>query len=137
MSIGTFIKNLINTILDGSFERVKLISHMNAAFKDYFISGDSNRLCKVSISHGCIEYAHEMSSIWLRSGFLLNVENDSGLRDSEVLELAQYITCNEAFVRQLMSMGFDTLTVKGKTTGICHNFSLKKYANLTNYYIAQ
>lgn len=135
MNLKTFFTNLINTLLDGSFERIRVISQMNSAFKEYFMTGEFNRLCKVSISKGNSTYAHEMSSLWIRSGFKLTIENDSHLQDSEINELSTYITDNPAFVRQLMAMGFDTLVIKGKTTGKEKDFSLKKYANLNQYYI--
>lgn len=135
MNIKTLLSNLINTLLDGSFERVRIISQMNAAFKEYFTTGEFNRLCKVSISQGNSSFAHEMSSLWIRSGFKITVENDTDLRESEINELAAYITDNAAFVRQLMAMGFDTLVIKGKTTGMTKSFALKKFANLNHYYI--
>lgn len=135
MNIKTLLSNLINTLLDGSFERVRIISQMNAAFKEYFTTGEFNRLCRVSISQGNSSFAHEMSSLWIRSGFKITVENDTALRESEINELAAYITDNAAFVRQLMAMGFDTLVIKGKTTDMTKSFALKKFANLNQYYI--
>lgn len=135
MNIKALLSNLINTLLDGSFERVRIISQMNAAFKEYFTTGEFNRPCKVSISQGNSSFAHEMSSLWIRSGFKITVENDTALRESEINELAAYITDNAAFVRQLMAMGFDTLVIKGKTTGMTKSFALKKFANLNHYYI--
>lgn len=135
MNIKTLISHLINTILDGSFERVKLVSQMNTAFKEYFTTGEFNRLCKVSISQGKSSFAHEMSTLWIRSGFKITVENDSTLHTSEINNLAAYVLENSAFVRQLMAMGFDTLIVKGKMTGKMESFPLKKYANLNQYYI--
>lgn len=135
MNIKTLLSNLINTLLDGSVERVRIISQMNVAFKEYFTTGEFNRLCRVSISQGNSSFAHEMSSLWIRSGFKITVENDTALRESEINELAAYITDNAAFVRQLMAMGFDTLVVKGKTTGMTKSFALKKFANLNQYYI--
>lgn len=135
MNLKTFFTNLINTLLDGSFERVRIISQMNTAFKEYFTTGEFNRLCKVSISSGNSAFAHEMSSLWIRSGFKITIENDSALRESEINELAAYITDNADFIRQLMAMGFDTLTIKGKTVGLTKSFALKKFANLDQYYI--
>lgn len=135
MSIKTLLSNLINTLLDGSFERVRIISQMNVAFKEYFTTGEFNRLCKVSISQGNSAFAHEMSSLWIRSGFKITIENDVSLRETEINELAAYVTDNAAFVRQLMAMGFDTLTIKGKTGGMSKSFALKRFANLNQYYI--
>ncbi len=135
MNIKTLLSNLINSLLDGSFERVRIISQMNVAFKEYFTTGEFNRLCKVSISKGESAFAHEMSSLWIRSGFKITIENDLSLQESEINELAAYITDNAAFVRQLMAMGFDTLVIKGKTTGMTKSYALKKFANLSQYYI--
>lgn len=135
MNLKTFFTNLINSLLDGSFERVRIINQMNTAFKEYFMSGDFSRLCKVSISQGNSEFAHEMSSLWFRSGFKISIENDARLQEGEINELAQYVTGNETFVRQLMAMGFDTLVIKGKTTGMTKQFALKRYANLKQYFI--
>lgn len=135
MNIKTLLNNLINSLLDGSFERVRIISQMNTAFKEYFTTGEFNRLCKVSISQGNSAFAHEMSSLWIRSGFKISIENDYSLKESEINELASYVTDNAAFVRQLMAMGFDTLVIKGKTSGMTRSFALKKFANLNQYYI--
>lgn len=136
MNIRAIITNIINSLLDGSFERMRIISQMNAAFKEYFTTGEFNRLCKVSISQGNSAFAHEMSSIWIRSGFKITIENDYSLRESEMEELASNVTDNAAFVRQLMAVGFDTLTIKGKTTGKTKSFALKRYANLNQYFIS-
>ena len=135
MTIKDFINNLINSLLDGSFERMRIINQMNAAFKEYFTSGEFGRMCKVSISQGKSEYAHEMSALWFRSGFKITIENDTSLMDSEMKELSQYITENVAFVRQLMALGFDTLVIKGKTTGKSQYYALKHFANLNQYFI--
>ena len=135
MTIKQFFSNLFNVLMDGTWERVRVVNQMNQAFREYFASGDFDRLCKVSISQGDPLFQHEMSSIWLRSGFKITVENDSNLRDSEIAVLAQYVTGNESFVRQLMAMGFDTLVVKGKSSSAITTFELSKYANLKHYYI--
>lgn len=44
---------------------MKIISTMNQAFKEYYYSGELNRLCKVSITMGNDSYRHEMSAIFL------------------------------------------------------------------------
>ncbi len=135
MTIKEFFNNLLNTLLDGSFERVRIISQMNMAFKEYFTSGDIGRLCKVSISQGRSEFAHEMSALWFRSGFKISIENDFNLKESEMTDLSMYVTSNTAFVRQLMALGFDTLVIKGRTTEKVMYYALKKFANLDQYYL--
>ena len=126
MNIKTLFINLINSLLDGSFERVRIISQMNTAFKEYFTTGEFNRLCKVSISQGNSAFAHEMSTLRIRSGFKILIENDASLKESEINELATYVPDNASFVRQLMAMGFDTLVIKEKTACITKRFALKK-----------
>ena len=111
MKFVEFIKNVINTILDGSFERVRVISSLNDAFKEYYLSGELQRYCKVSISAGNDKFRHEMSSFFLRSGFKISIQNDNGLGDAEIREISQYILGNLSFVKRLMALGFDTLII--------------------------
>ena len=135
MSIKSFFVNLINSLLDGSFDRMRIINQMNKAFEESFYTGELNRLCKVSISMGHQSYAHEMSCLSFRSGFKISIENDDSLKESEVSDLANYVTDNVSFVRQLMSLGFDTLIIRGKLHGMNKMYALKNYANLSQYYI--
>lgn len=135
MKIIEFFKNLLNSLLDGSFERVRIIKSMNEAFHEYYVTGEIDRLCKVSITSGNQGFRHEMSTMFFRSGFRISVENDSNIRDSELRDISQYILSNTAFVRQLMSLGFDTLVISGKTTNKSFMYSLKESATLTNFFI--
>lgn len=135
MSIKNFFVNLLNTLLDGSFERVQIIRQMNSAFKEYFLSGEFGRLCKVSISKGRPDFSHEMSSFSFRSGFKILIENDSNLKETEINEISEYILSNTAFVRQLMSIGFDTFIVRGKNIPVGKEFALKNYSDLKNYFL--
>lgn len=61
MIIKDLFHNLLNPLIDGSSERVRIINAMNQSLKDYFYSGELSRLCKVSISQGDPEFKHEMS----------------------------------------------------------------------------
>ena len=135
MSIKSFFVNLINSLLDGLFDRMRIIGQMNKAFEESFYTGELDRMCKVSIAMGYQPFAHEMSCLSFRSGFKISIENDSSLKESELEELASYVTGNVAFVRQLMSLGFDTLIIKGKINGMNKMYALKRFANLSQYYI--
>ena len=135
MKLIEFFKNLINILLDGSFERVKIINAMNENFKESFFSGGLDRMCRVSISIGDPEFSHEMSYTWMRSGFKISVENDLGMKDSDIFEISDYVLRNRAFLRQLMTMGFDTLIIQGKITGRGKLFCMKNYSELQGYSI--
>jgi hypothetical protein len=135
MKIIEFFKNLLNSLLDGSFERVRIIKSMNEAFHEYYVTGEIDRLCKVSITSGNQSFRHEMSTMFFRSGFRISIENDNNVRESELRDISQYILTNTAFVRQLMTLGFDTLIVSGRTTNKSLMYSLKEYTNLTNFFI--
>ena len=135
MSLKSFFVNLLSTLLDGSFERVRIVNQMNTAFKEYFTSGEFNRLCKVSISKGRSDFAHERSAFSFRSGFKILIDNDNNLKESDINEISEYILSNLSFVRQLMALGFDTFIIKGKNVPVGKEVALKNYANLNNYYI--
>ena len=135
MKIIEFFKNLLNSLLDGSFERVRIIKSMNEAFHEYYVTGEIDRLCKVSITSGNQSFRHEMSTMFFRSGFRISIENDTNVKESELRDISQYVLSNTAFVRQLMTLGFDTLIVSGRTTNKSLMYSLKEYTNLTNFFI--
>ena len=65
---------------------------------------------------------------------MLIIQNDERLRLSEVHEIAQYILTNEYFIKKLMSLGFDTLIVKGKSTNSV-KFKMSDFANLDSYFL--
>lgn len=135
MQLVTFFKNLLDSLLSGSFERMRIVNGMNTAFNEYFLSGELKRMCKVSITSGDATYHHEMSTLVFRSGFKITIVNDDHLRETEMNEISNYILSNEPFVRQLMSIGFDTLIIRGKNTLMGKKYPLKNYANLGNYFI--
>ena len=135
MKLFAVFKTLIDSLLSGSFERYRIVSNMNDAFKDYFYSGELQRLCKVSISSGEASFRHQMSSMVFRSGFKLSIENDNDLKESEIIEISKYIISNKPFIRQLMSIGFDTLIIRGKTSLMGKKFALKEFADLNSYFI--
>ena len=56
MKIVDFIKGLLDSILSGSLERMRIINAMNDSFKEAYYSGELDRLCKVSMCarKGCI-----------------------------------------------------------------------------------
>ena len=92
-----------------------------------------NRFCKVSITVGDTNYAHEMSAFFLRSGFKISIENDNNIKDSEFRDISQYILSNKPFIRQLMTLGFDTLIVIGKTSRKGMQYCLKSYTQLGGF----
>jgi hypothetical protein len=87
MSIKEFLNNILNSLLDGSFERAKIISQMNTAFKEFFMSSEMERYCKVSILQGRSEFAHEMSMLWLRSGFKIGYFPADDLKYSIIVSM--------------------------------------------------
>ena len=131
MNIVDFFKNLLNSLVGTSLERMKLIN--NQTFKDSYCSGALDRFCKVSITVGDTNYAHEMSAFFLRSGFKISIENDNNIKDSEFRDISQYILSNKPFIRQLMTLGFDTLIVTGKTSRKGMQYCLKSYTQLGGF----
>ena len=43
MNVVDFFKNLLNSLLDGSFERMRIINAMNQSFKETYYSGEIDR----------------------------------------------------------------------------------------------
>jgi hypothetical protein len=129
-----FLKNALNAALDLSLEKVIIINQLNQGFKNQFLAGEASRLVKASITIGDASYRHAMSNSFVRSGFMLTIVNDDNLKLSEAHEVAQYILENDFFVKQLMTLGFDTLIVKGSKTNSV-KFKLSDYASLEHFFL--
>lgn len=130
MNIVDFFKNLLNSLVGTSLERMKLINTMNQTFKDSYCSGALDRFCKVSITVGDTNYAHEMSAFFLRSGFKISIENDNNIKDSEFRDISQYILSNKPFIRQLMTLEFEYQYDNHNNWVECKEYHDGNYVNL-------
>jgi len=131
--ITILLNNFVDVIIRGNFERTRLIKEMNLVFNYAFISGDIQRLCKVSTTIGNPRFKHELSTFYLRSGFKIIIENDQNLTMTEFNHISSFVIASEPFVRQLMAFGYDTLIIAGKKNFNGIEICLRDLTNLTNY----
>ena len=131
--IATFLNRVVDVVSQGNLERVRIIREFNIVFREAFMQGDIDRLCVVTTSPGKPEFRHELSTFYLRSGFKITIENDNNLTEGDFMEISKYVIESAAFVRQLMALGYDTLTIKGKNSFMGLQIPLKEIANLHNY----
>lgn len=131
--ITTFINRVVDVISQGNFERVMILNQYNITFREAYLNGDLNILCKVTTSPGNPDFKHELSTYFLRSGFKVTIENDNNLEENDLMELSIFFIENKAGVRQLMAYGYDTLIIIGKNNRRGIHISFKKIATLQNY----
>lgn len=62
-----------------NLHRVKLLSEFNKVFKDAYFTLEIDRPCKVMTSKASPTFKHELSTLYLRSGFKITIENDKHL----------------------------------------------------------
>ena len=99
------------------------IDEINKQFYDLFISGKLKRLYEAHSTDGRMEDNHDMSSKRL-NGLELKIKNDNGITINEVEEFAQTFLANDELVRQLLSIGYSTLIIKGTTNNIIQYYRL-------------
>jgi hypothetical protein len=133
------ISKLFNRIIDiasqGNLERIKIISTFNSVFNDAYLCGEIDRNCTVTTGIGNPKYQHVCSTSYLRSGFKITIHNDNKLTSGEINEISKYVLDSQAFVRQLMALGYDTLIIIGKNTFKSEEYSLNKIADLHKFMI--
>ena len=86
-------------------------------------SGKLKRLYEAHSTVGRMEDNHDMSSKRL-NGLELKIKNDSGITINEVEEFAQTFLANDELVRQLLTIGYSTLIIKGTTNNIIQYYRL-------------
>ena len=135
--IATFINRVVDTISQGNLDRATILREYNITFKEAFIQGDTNLLCKVTTAPGNQSFKHGLSSFYLRSGFKVTIENDTSLTENDLFEISKYFIDNKAGVRQLMAYGYDTLIIVGKSSPQGVQIALKKISDLQDYMLNQ
>lgn len=117
------LKSICGALLNGSFMKSTFIDEINKQFYDLFISGKLKRLYEAHSTVGRMEDNHDMSSKRL-NGLELKIKNDSGITINEVEEFAQTFLANDELVRQLLTIGYSTLIIKGTTNNIIQYYRL-------------
>ncbi len=104
-----------NTIVSWSrnrTERNKLLREWNDAARTAFIAGTAQTLLKAEISRGDKEYRHQFSNR-LNSGFRIYAFYGRTLSKDELTNIGAEVVSDNALVRRLVVLGFDTLEVCG------------------------
>ncbi|WP_259016585.1 hypothetical protein [Emticicia fluvialis] len=135
--ISTFLSRIVDVITQGNLERVRILKEFNTLFKQAFLQGEIDRLCTVITSMGNPKFTHSLSSIYLRSGFKITIENDEDLSENNFWEIAKYVLDSAPFIRQLMALGYDTLIIVGKTNTAGIQISLKQVVDLQKFMLEQ
>lgn len=133
--LTTFINRIVDTISQGSLERVRLLKEFNMVFREVYLQGEFSRLCSVTTSIGNPNFKHQLSTFYLRSGIKVTIENDENLTITDIENILSYFIESKAFVRQLMALGYDTLIIIGKNNKKGIEIALKQFANLQEYMI--
>ena len=113
-------------------ERYRVVRTFNDAAKMAFIGGDASTLLQAKITRGDSSYKHAYSK-FMAGGFRIKALSGAPLPKSDLTAIARVVLDNEALVRQLLSLGWDTLEVHDNKGAFGVKFALKKYANLGGY----
>ena len=116
---------------------MRVLREFNIVFQEAFQSQDIDRNCTVTTSPGNPAFRHELSTMYIRSGFKVTIQNDDNLSESDFVEISKYVIESAAFIRQLMALGYDTLIIKGKNQYRQLEIPLKEIANLHKYMLNQ
>jgi hypothetical protein len=136
----TFLNRIVDVVSTGSTERIRILKEFNLVFKEVYLQGELQHLCHVTTSPGNPKFKHELSTFYLRSGFKITIGNDRNLSKEEIIEYSKFVIESKPFVRQLMSLGYDTLILRPQNNyaGISElEVALKTIANFQNYMLNQ
>jgi len=126
------LDNLWNNILDwfeDRSERSNLIRSFNSSAKNAFIMGVAPTLLKAKISKGNSAYKHQFSN-WMNTGFRIQAFAGRQLSKNELIKIAKVVMSDEALVRRLIVLGWDTLEVHTDEGNYGVRFQLKDHLSL-------
>lgn len=133
MNISNVWNSIVEWFNDRS-DRNRLIQDFNRNARDAFIYGGVPVLLKASISKGASEYRNEFSS-WINSGFRVQALSGRALSKEEMLVIGQVILAYTPLVRNLVSLGWDTLEVHDDTGTYGCRWKLIEYARMGDIFL--
>lgn len=113
-------------------ERYRLVKDFNRAAKNSFIAGIAPTLLEAKITKGDSNYKHAFSK-WMGAGFRIKALSGRTLEKSELVEIGRVVLDNEALIRQMISLGWDTLEVHANEGYNGAKWALKDYANIGGF----
>lgn len=125
-------ENAWNKIIDwfrDRSERSQLIRSFNDSAKNAFIVGEAPTLLKANISKGESAYKHQFSN-WLNTGFRIQAFSGRQLSKEEIKQIGEVILNDNALVRRLIVLGWDTLEIHGDKGNYGLRWQLKDYIAL-------
>ena len=120
---------IINWFRDLS-ERERLINEFNMSARVAFTQLSVGTLLEARSKSGCREFRHECSSFFLPTGFCIKATKGTPLTKDEVLYIGTVILTNEALVRRLFVLGWDTLYVEDIVGNKQAKWAIKEFANI-------
>ena len=120
---------IINWFRDLS-ERERLINDFNISARSAFTQLSVGTLLEARSKSGCREFRHECSSFLLPTGFCIKATGGTPLTKEEILYIGTVILTNEALVRRLFVLGWDTLYVEDIVGNKQAKWAIKEFANI-------
>jgi len=125
-------ENTWNRVIDwfrDRSERAKLIRSFNDSAKSSFVIGQAPTLLKASISKGEKSYRHQFSN-WFKTGYRIQAFSGRQLAKEEIKQIGEVILNDNALIRRLIVLGWDTLEIHGDKGSYGLRWQLKDYVAL-------
>ena len=110
-------------------ERTDLIRHFNESAKIAFVSGIVPTYLKAKISRGNSSYKHRFSH-YFNTGFRVEILSGKSLTRNELNFIGEVILNDNALVRQMVVLGWDTLEIHGEKDSYGLQWQLKSFLEI-------
>lgn len=124
--------DIILTWFSDRRERRALLREFNYTAKVAFVEGIAPTLIEAKTTIGVADYRHTFSK-FMAGGFRIKALSGRVLSKSELSEIGKIILADEARVRKLISLGWDTLEVYDEKGYIGCKWALKDFAKIGGF----
>jgi hypothetical protein len=126
------IKQVFTTWFENRKDREQLIKEFNNSSRAAYIVGVMPTLFEAKVTIGDSRYTHTFSK-WMAGGFRIKALTGRNLTRAEMEEMGQVVLSNSPLVRNLVSLGFDTLELHSDVGNFGLKWELKKYIDVIGY----
>lgn len=111
-------------------ERNEIINNFNKASKQAFISGIVPTFLKAESSRGNSNYKHIFSNFFYH-GFRIRTLAGRPLSFDEVIDIGNMLISNTLLIRNLITLGYDTLEITDINGNVIENWRLTALLELS------
>jgi hypothetical protein len=125
----SWYNKIVEFFVKDSAERRRFVNEFNKIASHNFQNLTINALFEAHVCSGKLAYRHELSAPVIASGLEIQIKAGMQVPLEVVIALGRVILCDEALVRRMFILHWDTLIIRDSRNGYCVDWRIRDFVN--------